>query len=418
EPKTITGNAPKPKPQVEQPVPLVPSASDEAIRAQNAQALAHPPPIAPAEAKLYTPVDTLKAEKGDTVDPVALYRYLLGKFSNSELVRNHYVPPDGDYWGIKTGSAAEWAAFALAVAKQESDFDTRSTNLRDPGGSYGLFQFSQKYNQQFTRGGDQYNPQASADAFVRAVEYYLGNKGRVANMGKIFGSILRPNEAGQYIAGAQKVAAGGSGKDLVSSGGGEKSQKVSSSDTAPVPQPQISLPGGGGGGGQPQAPSGGGYSGGGAASTGRGAREGGSSEAGSVSFYPGGFGGGGGSGGGDGAPPQKQPTKTAPPPEAEEDPMVASLMKRGFTKQEAINFAQGSQAITPGKGVPPYQKPPAPPAPGQVPLSTTPQLLSPKLLTPKQLGVGKVPKIVSPKGPPPAAPGKQPQLPAPSGTTI
>jgi hypothetical protein len=164
------------------------------------------------------PTDTLEAGTGNAVDPRALYSYLLGKFANSGLVG--YVPPDGARWGIKTGSAAEWAAFGLAVAKQESDLNTRSTNLADPGGSYGLFQFSQKTQPQFTKGGDQYDPQQSADSFIRAVQHYLANKGSVANLGDIFGSIRRPNEAGQYIAGAQKVAAGGSGKDLVSSGGG------------------------------------------------------------------------------------------------------------------------------------------------------------------------------------------------------
>ena len=159
-PKTISGDTPPPP---KAPPVFVPSASDERIRAENEKALAQLPAAAsaadqpPVEAKPLTPVDTLKADDKNRVDPVSLYRYLLGKFANSPLV--NYIPPDGDYWKIKTGSAAEWAAFGLAVAKQESDLNTRSYNSRDPGGSVGLFQFGQGQTQ-FTGGADQYNPQA------------------------------------------------------------------------------------------------------------------------------------------------------------------------------------------------------------------------------------------------------------------
>src|SRR5215469_5919598 len=166
----------------------------------------------------WAPTGALTADSKNRVDPVALYRYLLGKFSKSSVL-NH-PPADGADWGIKTGSAAEWAAFGLAIAKQESDLDARSTNLEDPGGSYGLFQFSQTGQPKYTNGEDQYDPQKSADAFVRSVEQLVGGKGSIAHMGVTFGSILRPHEAGQYLEGAQKVAAGGSGADLVSSGGG------------------------------------------------------------------------------------------------------------------------------------------------------------------------------------------------------
>ena len=401
-PKTLAGKTPPPP---------TPSASDEAIRAQNEQALAHPPPAA----KLPTPVDTLKADEKNRVDPVGLYSYLLGKFAHSPLV--NYVPPDGERWGIKTGSAAEWAAFGLAVAKQESDLNTRSYNADDPGGSAGLFQFGQGQTQ-FTSGQDQFNPQASADAFVRVVEHYLANKGSVANMGETFGSIRRPNEAGQYIAGAQKVAAGGSGKDLVSSGGGEKSAKTSRSDRAPVEQPQISLPGGGGSGGQPQSPSGGGYSGSGGGGGG-GAQGGGRSEAGNLSFYPGGFGGGGGGGGEEeqaAAPspsPRYQPQQmqvSAPLPDEGQNPVVTALMNRGFTQQQAQQLAQGMQNIAPGKDIGPLNvKGPPPPAPS----ATQTKLQFPSA---KQLMPGKFPTIVPKKTPPPAAPSQAkgpPQLPAP-----
>ena len=149
-------------------------------------------------------VGTLEAGADNHVDPKALFGYLQNKFAGSPLIG--YVPPDGARWGIKTGSAAEWAAFGLAVAKQESGFNTTSYNASDPGGSAGLFQFGQGQTQ-FTKGADQFNPQASADAFVRSVEHYV-NGGSVADMGETFGSIRRPNEAGQYIPFAQSVAAG------------------------------------------------------------------------------------------------------------------------------------------------------------------------------------------------------------------
>lgn len=404
EPKTLTGKTPKPKPEVTIPAPPTPSASDEEIRAANERALVQPPPVEakpPAEAKPPTPVDTLKAGDRNRVDPVALYSYLLGKFSNSGLVG--YVPPDGARWGIKTGSAAEWAAFGLAVAKQESDLNATSYNAADPGGSVGLFQFGQG-QKQFTKGADQYDPQQSADTFVRAVQHYLANKGSVANLGETFGSIRRPNEAGQYIAGAQKVAAGGNGKDLVSSGSKSKAPSgavppggspfanqptvgldVTSSGGPPVSKALPTGSSGGGGGDVGPSPR---------------ARQ---EEVGSVSYYPS-FGGGGRQ-----AEQPQQKRARPPKPEEEEDPMVAALMKRGFTQQQAIDFAQSSQTIAPGKGVPPLRT--APPAP-----STPPQLPSIKLSAKGLMPSFKAPSMV-PKKPAPPAPGPPKQLPAPQTQT-
>lgn len=147
---------------------------------------------------------SLQAGKGNRVDPAALYSYLRDQFAKSGVV-NH-VPADGARWGVNSGSPAEWAAFGLAVAKQESDLNTRSYNASDPGGSVGLFQFGQGQTQ-FTKGGNQFDPQQSANAFVRSVEQLVGQKGNIANLGVTFGSIRRPNEAGQYIPYAQKIAA-------------------------------------------------------------------------------------------------------------------------------------------------------------------------------------------------------------------
>ena len=139
------------------------------------------------------------------VDPGALKNYLQERFSSSGLVG--VVPPDGANWGINTGSAEEWASFGLAVAKQESGLNPSSENKSDPGGSVGLFQFGQGQTL-FTGGRDQLDPQASADAFVKCVQYYVAGKGgnSISAMGATFGSIRRPNEAGQYLGYAQGVS--------------------------------------------------------------------------------------------------------------------------------------------------------------------------------------------------------------------
>src|SRR5262245_18762454 len=133
-----------------------------------------------------------------------LYNYLRGQFADSGLVG--YVPPDGASFGITNGSADEWARFGLAVAKQESDLNSPSYNAADPGGIAGIFQFSQNTQPQFTRGTNQFDPQNSADAFVRSVQHYVGNQGSISDLRATFGSIRRPNETLQHMDWAGKVA--------------------------------------------------------------------------------------------------------------------------------------------------------------------------------------------------------------------
>lgn|SRR5215471_8122666 len=137
------------------------------------------------------------------VQPGYLYDYLRGQFADSGMVG--YVPPDGADFGITNGSADEWARFGLAVAKQESDLNSRSYNADDPGGSVGLFQFGQGQTQ-FTHGQDQFDPQNSANAFVRSVQHYVGNGGSISDLGATFGSIRRPNETLQHMGWASKIA--------------------------------------------------------------------------------------------------------------------------------------------------------------------------------------------------------------------
>jgi len=73
------------------------------------------------------------------------------------------VPKDGAQFGITTGSAEEWARFMTATAKAESNFNPRSANTSDPGGSFGVLQYAHGQ----VPGGNAYNTDASIQAFIR-----------------------------------------------------------------------------------------------------------------------------------------------------------------------------------------------------------------------------------------------------------
>ena len=214
-------------------------------------------------------------------------------------------------------------------------------------------------------------------------------------MGATFGSIRRPNEAGQYISGAQKVAAGGDGKDLVSSGGGyhgtgggsgSGSGSGSKEEVTLVPMagsaahspepPRAQTPesiGGGGGGG-------GGYSSAAPDSSGGGG--------GSLNFF-----GGGKSGqaaadeSAPSAPPRYRPQQMSVQDiTPDQSPLVTALMNRGFSQQQALNYAQSMQTVTPGKGVPAINVQGPPAAPGlPSPSGTTLSLAQAKPAKPIQI---------------------------------
>jgi hypothetical protein len=97
--------------------------------------------------------------------------------------------------------------------------------------------------------------------------------------------------------------------------------------------------------------------------------------------------------------------------------MVAALMQRGFSRQEALDFAQSSQAVSPGKGIGPLQQKEPPPAPTSAAQLPAPSGATIKLVPAKQLMPGKVPPIVPQKKAaalpaPPAAPGAPTPAPA------
>jgi TP901 family phage tail tape measure protein len=91
----------------------------------------------------------------------SIYNKLRSAYEKSGLVGT--IPPGGEKFGFKTGSADEWARFGTGVAKAESNFNPRDQNLSDPGGSFGIMQYA--HNQ--VPGGNAFDVDASIAAFVR-----------------------------------------------------------------------------------------------------------------------------------------------------------------------------------------------------------------------------------------------------------
>jgi hypothetical protein len=71
------------------------------------------------------------------IKPADLQAYTEDRIKNSKL--NGYIPADGAKYGID-GSPKSWSNFFNKLAAAESGYNVNSTNLNDPGGSYGIFQ--------------------------------------------------------------------------------------------------------------------------------------------------------------------------------------------------------------------------------------------------------------------------------------
>jgi len=99
------------------------------------------------------------------------YNQALAQVKASGLVGQ--VPPDGAQFGITSGSAEEWARFMTGVAKAESNFNPRSANTSDPGGSFGVLQYA--HNQ--VPGGNAYDTNASIQAFIRDAQQAIQSGG-------------------------------------------------------------------------------------------------------------------------------------------------------------------------------------------------------------------------------------------------
>jgi hypothetical protein len=106
------------------------------------------------------------------VNPKDLYDNLLSKFSKSSLAG--VVPPGAEKYGINTGAAEEYATLGVANAMSESGI--KAGLAPDPGDaarhleSIGLYQFDQRQVKRWGGGGDAYDPEASATAFVNYME--------------------------------------------------------------------------------------------------------------------------------------------------------------------------------------------------------------------------------------------------------
>jgi len=145
----------------------------------------------------------------------ALYQKLKTEFT----AHPPQATSDMGTFGIKKGTADEYAAMGVATARAESSLDPKTKNLSDPGGSYGIFQYAHGQ----VPGKDAYNVDASVKAYVRDVNAAASQGSlRLADKGKGYGrggqySILggrfatigaHPERTEQYIAGIKSRQAG------------------------------------------------------------------------------------------------------------------------------------------------------------------------------------------------------------------
>ena len=133
-----------------------------------------------------------------TIAASDLYQKLLAAFRGSPP---HGVPPDGAQFGIVSGAPEEWACFGVSVAHAESGFDSRSENLSDPGGSFGIFQYS--HEQAF---GNAYDVDNSVRAFVRDANASTAGL-RDGILGRRFSTIgMHPSLGAAWLPEARQLA--------------------------------------------------------------------------------------------------------------------------------------------------------------------------------------------------------------------
>lgn len=158
-PSTPTGTAP-----ATQTTPSKPSE----------KATAPPRPNIPESASKtnYKPfTGKIRVDQKGNANKQDFYDAAVTRFANSPL--NGFVPADGKKYGID-GSPQSWAKFAVRVANQESSFNVNTTNLNDPGGSYGIFQFGNHYGINQKNKDD---PHAQLEAFVNYADQWVVNGG-------------------------------------------------------------------------------------------------------------------------------------------------------------------------------------------------------------------------------------------------
>lgn len=139
----------------------------------------------PSESPSLKPIDTsktgeLSADKAGNVNPVEYYKRAVKvlKESNSPLLG--FVPKDAAKFGIKTGSAEEWARVLTQLTKQESSFNVNTSG--DKGQSHGLSQM--KPGQYGLRSmEDVRNPEKAMKAMIKQFEQFIPKFGSIAGKG-------------------------------------------------------------------------------------------------------------------------------------------------------------------------------------------------------------------------------------------
>ncbi len=184
-----------------------PSAADQALP-QPTQAAPNVDPVAarpgdPNQAPITPPVSRPPAgewRKG-AMDPRHVYGMFLSEVEKQGLVG--LVPTDGASYGIRTGSAKEWAAFLTGLAAHESGLKNETVGDvgQFRGGSRGLLQLSYDDAQNYgLNGGQPFSPEQLADpaqnaaAGVAIIKKLVSGAGSIrGGAGKYWGPITREN---------------------------------------------------------------------------------------------------------------------------------------------------------------------------------------------------------------------------------
>jgi hypothetical protein len=154
----------------------------------------------PSTQQQNTQAGPLVPDKNDAIDPTQFRTSMMNRIRNSGLIG--FVPPDGEKYGIKKGTAAEWANYFTGLAKHESGLKTKTHG--DVGqfgghGSRGLFQLSPQdaitygiQNKPFTYEQLQ-DPNFNADVALKIHEYWLLKKrqGIQEGAGRYWGPISK-----------------------------------------------------------------------------------------------------------------------------------------------------------------------------------------------------------------------------------
>jgi hypothetical protein len=141
----------------------------------------------------------LQPDARGRVNPNDLYRAALARLQGHPLVGT--IPRDGARYGIRTGSANEWAHYLTQLAGKESSYNTRTVGDVGyvPGKSNGLFQLSPNDAPNYRLNGgkpfsmDQLrDPNQNLDATLHITKTLLDKHGTMqTGVGKYWGPLSR-----------------------------------------------------------------------------------------------------------------------------------------------------------------------------------------------------------------------------------